>query len=114
MKKPMLAIVASIALASLAAPKSASGQNPVQAKPAPAPTFRVGTSGSDVAQSKMTAAEIRQARALYRAQQRVSRLEYNLWMGYEPLRPNWNSVPMMSSRYGSRRVYVPVYVHTRY
>ena len=69
---------------------------------------------SDVSRSKMTAAEIRQARALYRSQQRTARLERNLWMGYEPLRPNWNSIPMMSSRYPPRRViYVPYYVHSR-
>lgn len=60
------------------------------------------------------AAEIRQARALYRSQQRIARLEHNLWMGYEPLRPNWNAVPMMSSRYNYRRtIYVPVYVRPR-
>ena len=59
----------------------------------------------------MSAAELRQARALYRSRQRIARLENNLWMGYEPLRPQWNSVPMMSSRYSSRRtIYVPVYV----
>ena len=66
-------------------------------------------SGSPVQANKLTAAEIRQARALYRSRQRVARLEHNLWMGYEPLRPNWNAMPMMSSRYNSRRVYVPYF-----
>lgn len=70
-------------------------------------------SPSDVSRSKMTVAELRQARALYRANQRVARLEYNLWMGIEPLRPKWNSIPMMSSRYGPRKLYVPVYVYQR-
>lgn len=74
---------------------------------------KTSVSRSNVRASQMSAAEIRQARALYRSQQRVARLEYNLWMGYEPLRPNWNSVPMMSSRYTHRRLYVPVYVRTR-
>lgn len=65
---------------------------------------------SDVRESQMSVAELRQARALCRSNQRVARLEYNLWMGHEPLRPNWNSIPMMSSRYTPRRIYVPVYV----
>ena len=67
-------------------------------------------SKSDVRKSRMSVAELRQARALYRSNQRVARLEYNLWMRYEPLRPNWNSVPMMSSRYTNRQLYVPVYI----
>ena len=70
-------------------------------------------SRSNVRTSQMSVSELRQARALYRAQQRTARLEYNLWMGYEPLRPNWNSVPMMSSRYTNRRIYVPAYVYAR-
>jgi hypothetical protein len=70
-------------------------------------------SNSDVRKSRMSVAELRQARALHRSNQRVARLEYNLWMGHEPLRPNWNSIPMMSSRYTPRRVYVPVYVRAQ-
>ncbi len=59
-------------------------------------------------------AQLRQARALYRSQQRVARLEHNLWIGHQPLRPNWNAVPTMSSRYNySRTIYVPVYVGPR-
>ncbi len=85
----------------------------IESVPQPPQFERNTTSESDVSRSKMSVAELRQARALYRAQQRVARLEYNLWMGYEPLRPNWNPVPMTSSRYGNRRVYVPVFVHTR-
>jgi hypothetical protein len=68
---------------------------------------------SDVRRSQMSVSELRQARALYRANQRVARLEHNLWMGYEPLRPKWNAVPMMTSRYAPRKYYVPVYVHSR-
>lgn len=64
-------------------------------------------------QSRMTVAELRQSRALFRANQRVARLEYNLWMQRTPLRPNWNALPMMSSRYTARRVYVPIYVNPR-
>ena len=63
---------------------------------------------------KMTASEIRQARALHRSQQRDARIEHNLWIGYEPLRPNWNALPMMSSPYAYKRtIYVPVYIRTR-
>ena len=72
------------------------------------------TSAADVRPSQMTASEIRQARALYRSQQRVARLERNLWMGYEPLRPSWSATPMTSSRYAPRRTYyVPVYYYGR-
>ena len=91
----------------------ASGVQRVDSSGKPVPRFDSRTSASSVQNSRMSVAELRQARALYRAQQRVARLEYNLWMGREPLRPNWNSVPMMSSRYTSQRVYVPVYVYTR-
>ena len=75
-----------------------------------AATDKSTASSSDVRKSRMSVAELRQARALYRANQRVARLEHNLWMRYEPLRPNWNSVPMMSSRYTNRQLYVPVYI----
>ena len=68
-------------------------------------------SSSDQSAGQPTAAEIRQARAQYRSQQRLERMERNLWAGYEPLRPNWNAIPMMSTRYPSRNtIYVPIYV----
>ncbi|QEF97533.1 hypothetical protein Mal15_15730 [Stieleria maiorica] len=71
-------------------------------------------SSSDLSTGPRTAAEIRQARAQYRSQQRMERMERNLWAGYEPLRPNWNSIPMMSSRYPYRHtVVVPLYVYPR-
>ena len=71
-------------------------------------------SSSDLSSTKPTAMELRQARALYRQRQRLERLERNLWAGYEPLRPHWNSIPMMSSRYPARTtVVVPVYVYPR-
>ncbi len=76
-------------------------------------TSTTPSSQSNVARSTMTVSELRQARALYRANQRVARFEYNLWMGHEPLRPRWNAVPMMSSRYTNRKLYVPVYVQPR-
>ena len=70
-------------------------------------------SQSNVARTGMTPQELRTARAIYRANQRVARMEYNLWVGHEPLRPRWNAVPMMSSRYSNRTYYVPVYVYNR-
>ncbi|MEO1530052.1 MAG: hypothetical protein AAFX06_31955 [Planctomycetota bacterium] len=72
-------------------------------------------SSSDVSVSnKWSAAELRQARAQLRARQRMMRMERNLWAGYEPLRPNWNSIPMMSSRFStSYRTIVPIYLYSR-
>ena len=71
-------------------------------------------SSSDLSGSQPGAAELRQARAQYRSQQRMERMERNLWAGYEPLRPNWNAIPMMSSRYPYRSTYVvPLYVYPR-
>jgi hypothetical protein len=61
----------------------------------------------------MTPQQLRTARAIYRANQRVARMEHNLWMGHEPLRPRWNSIPMMSSRYTNPKFYVPVYIYNR-
>ena len=45
---------------------------------------------SDRRISQERVAQLRQQRALYRANQRMARMEYNLWMGREPLRPAWN------------------------
>ena len=70
-------------------------------------------SGANRQPSKMTAAQLRQARALYRSQQRIQRLEMYQWLGYEPLRPNWVSIPSMTSRYQNRTIIVPVYIHGR-
>jgi hypothetical protein len=67
----------------------------------------------DYARRRMTPQELRTARAIYRANQRVARLEHNLWIGHEPLRPRWNAVPMMSSRYTNPKFYVPVYIYNR-
>ncbi|MCA9135799.1 MAG: hypothetical protein KDB00_03545 [Planctomycetales bacterium] len=71
-------------------------------------------SSSDLSAGQPSAASLRQSRAQYRSQQRIERLERNLWAGYEPLRPNWNSIPMMSSRYPYRSgIFVPLYVFPR-
>lgn len=71
-------------------------------------------SASDMQSGRPSVSELRQARAMYRSQQRIQRLERNLWNGYEPLRPNWNSIPMMSSRYPYRNtVVVPIFVYPR-
>ncbi|MDG2221495.1 MAG: hypothetical protein P8L85_08955 [Rubripirellula sp.] len=73
----------------------------------------IASSPSQNRPSRMSVAELRQQRGMFRANQRMARIEYNLWMGREPLRPKFNSVPMMSSRYAPRRIYVPVYVQSR-
>ncbi|PNY36719.1 hypothetical protein C2E31_11410 [Rhodopirellula baltica] len=67
-------------------------------------------SASDRSYDKPTVAELRQARAQLIEKQRLERMERNLWYGYEPLRPNWNAIPMMHSRYVQPSVYVvPIY-----
>ncbi|MEM0925359.1 MAG: hypothetical protein AAGJ83_04925 [Planctomycetota bacterium] len=119
--------------ADLATQRDANGSQNRMTPPAPAPSIfnsrferpRLSEAkpqqalNEDVASSSdmkslPTAAEIRQARAQYRSQQRIARMERNLWAGYEPLRPNWNSIPMMSSRYASRHtIVVPIYVFSR-
>jgi hypothetical protein len=72
-------------------------------------------SPSAVVEPRVTKSEsvmrLRQQRAIYRYNQRVARMEADAWMGHEPLRPSWSSLPMMSSRYPDRRtIIVPVYV----
>ena len=54
---------------------------------------------------------LRQQRAAYSYNQRLSRIEANAWIGHEPLRPSWSALPMMSSRYPARRtITVPYYI----
>lgn len=62
---------------------------------------------------KLSVAELKQARAIERANARAARVEYNAWIGRDPLRPSWNATPMTSTRYAPRVVYVPVYVYGR-
>ncbi|MCC9602425.1 hypothetical protein LOC67_17890 [Stieleria sp. JC731] len=72
------------------------------------------SSSSDRSFDKPTVSELRQARAQLREKQRLQRMERNLWYGYEPLRPNWNAVPMTHSRYNYRStIVVPVYYGVR-
>ena len=70
-------------------------------------------SQSDRRISKEKVTELRQQRALYRANQRMARMEYNLWMGREPLRPRWSPMPMMNSRYPTPTIVVPVFINPR-
>ncbi len=61
-----------------------------------------------------TVSELRIARGQYQAQQRLARLERNAWNRYQPLRPNWSSIPMTSSRFPTRTtIIVPVFVPSR-
>ena len=68
---------------------------------------------SGKANSRMSVAELRQARALLKADQRRARLEHNAWIGYQPLRPSWSTVPMMRSHYERPTLYLPVYYFRR-
>ena len=70
-------------------------------------------SQSDRRISKEKVAELRQQRALYRANQRMARMEYNQWMGHEPLRPGWSTMPMMNSRYAPPTIVVPIFINPR-
>jgi hypothetical protein len=63
--------------------------------------------------SRMSVAELRQARALLKSDQRRARMEHNAWIGREPLRPNWSTVPMMRSHYERPTLYLPVYYYRR-
>ena len=93
--------------------QSRQAPEPAISKPILEPSGRLideVSSSSERATAKPTAAELRQARAQLRQQQRLERMERNLWYGYEPLRPTWNAVPYTHSRYGYRTTYiVPIY-----
>ena len=87
-------------------------QAPLTRSELPAKDVRI-ISPSDLEIAPPTAKELRIARAQYRDRQRVARMEYNLWIGHEPLRPRFNAIPMMSSRYPTPRIYIPVYIQPR-
>lgn len=117
MKNRLLAFA--ICALSILSGTSAMGQEPV-VRLVDQPQFKLTDaenvqSASDLAvSSRPTAAELRQARAQFRARQRMMRMERNLWAGYEPLRPNWNAIPMMSSRFSTTyRTIVPIYLYSR-
>lgn len=60
------------------------------------------------------AAVLRQARAIYRSEQRLKRLERNAWIGHSPLRPTTRATPMTTSRYTPQRlIHVPIFVYSR-
>ena len=54
--------------------------------------------------------DLRRQRAAEIARLRALRLQQQIRSGYSPLRPRWNAIPMMSSRYTRPVVYVPIYV----
>jgi len=54
-------------------------------------------------------AELRRQRAAEIARLRSLKLQQQIRSGYSPLRPRWNAIPMMSSRYSRPVIYVPVY-----
>lgn len=53
--------------------------------------------------------ELRQRRAAELARLRSIRLQQQIRYGYSPLRPRWNAIPMMSSRYSKPVILVPIY-----
>lgn len=74
------------------------------------------TSGAPIgypAKRSLSLAQLKQSRAIDRANARAARIEYNAWIGYDPLRPSWSSTPMTSSRYAPTILYVPVYRYGR-
>lgn len=107
----LLGLIAVTALSCSLLADSTWGQEPVP----PAPMFgEVEKPLGSRSTTAPTAQELRQARALYQAQQRVERIEQRTWAGHEPLRPVWNAVPMTSSRYPYRNtIYVPVFFYGR-
>ncbi|MEL6106126.1 MAG: hypothetical protein AAFU85_08820 [Planctomycetota bacterium] len=117
MKNRLLAFA--IGAVSILSCTSAIGQEPV-VRLADQPQFNfpdaesVQSASDRAVSSRPSAAELRQARAQFRARQRMMRMERNLWAGYEPLRPNWNDIPMMTSRFStSYRTIVPIYLYQR-
>ena len=87
--------------------------NRVQAAPTPVFFDAPASSYSDRKISEQKVAELRQARALYRANQRMARMEYNLWIGHQPLRPRRSPMQMMNSRYSPPTIIVPIFVNPR-
>ncbi len=64
---------------------------------------------TELRKKQLSVAELRQARALLKSDQRRARMERNAWIGYEPLRPNWNAVPMTRSYYGQQANSIRIY-----
>lgn len=113
MKLSLTASVAAIALVSLALTSETVAQEAAANGRVDRPMLSHGEPES-ASRHTPSAAELRQARALYRTQQRIERLERNAWLGYEPLRPGFTAVPMMSSRYYPRRVIqFPTFIYAR-
>lgn len=74
----------------------------------PSPSDLDAAESMDVSQPSLQ--ELRRQRAKEMARLRALRLQQQIRSGYSPLRPRWNAIPMMSSRYSRPVVYVPVYV----
>lgn len=61
-----------------------------------------------------SAAELRQARAMYSMKNRMARIERDAWRGREPLRPNFHGIPNAASIfYQQPRYVVPIYYFGR-
>lgn len=67
----------------------------------PLPLSRTPSSGYMLEPRPMS---IPQQRAMFEADQRMLRMEWNKWIGYSPLRPNLNASYMSN---GMQRYYIP-------
>ncbi len=119
-------VIANVAiLAVLAFANGASGQEPIVPAAAATKTDPIDriqlfdslerTSDQDASAGAVntyaSTMHFRQARAIEKANQRLARMEYNLWIGYNPSRPQWSAIPMTQSRYAPRQFHVPIYVY---
>jgi hypothetical protein len=112
-------LIIAFAATALLQTTSADDKPPANEKPSANEETRIGqsifgtkrepSSLTKFKRSRMSVAELRQARALLKSDQRRARMERNAWAGYEPLRPGFNTTPMTRSRYERRTVYMPVY-----
>ena len=100
MKFLPLALLAVVVLASFGVSSSSLAQEAwVPAIDSNTPLVLTRSGSDSEPQAYPSAAELRQQRALFRSQQRLERIERNAWLGHEPLRPSFNAIPMMTSRY---------------
>ncbi len=80
----------------------------VETREVPSPSDLGAVDSMEASQPSLQ--ELRRQRAEELARLRALRLQHQIRSGYSPLRPRWNAIPMMSSRYSRPVVYVPVYV----
>lgn len=92
----VLALMACVFCVQVTVQATAQAQEP--SRPLP-----LGTSGSPSDEVAKVPSVIQQ-RAMFAAEQRILRIEYNNWIGHSPLRPNMNASYMSN---GMQRYYIP-------